>query len=429
MVRVRNDERFFARASKGAGGRGDKGERRLPVQRGGGGLIGGNVAVFIQQDHSPLRRENLLHRRVQVDRFFPDENGSVICVKEMIGGQQRALRRGVIGPVVPRPGQGGHAVCNGLHGVSAGDGGLRVGREEGGFGQLQGPLLLGQGLVGGLQLAVGCFQVPVDSFQRIVHGLQFAVGRFQFPVHGGDLHVGGFQLLVLRFDGAVAAQQDRHVAHQHGQGHARRSEGPLLLPLLLPPDQGIVGAAQDGREQAHGFPGQQLQGLGLRVGADVCRQGLHNGIVFISQVGQLAGKGAVRIAGGQHGQHVGPIVALQEVFDLPLHPDGFRRVGRANDDEKFGMVQGAANIGGQIAGNGQLILVPKGDAKPFAPALPQGPRHAVALDQRVGPLGHRHIVGLVAVADEGDVFSFGSRGGVFLASHGAYPPVGRARGR
>ena len=65
------------------------------------------------------------------------------------------------------------------------------------------------------------------------------------------------------------------------------------------------------------------------------------------------------LATGQNRQHFAPVMCLEEQLNLPLNPNGFLGMNRADNDQIIGIFQRFIDVIIEIAGDGQFFLVPE----------------------------------------------------------------------
>ena len=352
-------------AVRGAVGYGIPG--RAPERLAGDGIEGEHVAVIVRGEQAVARLVDGAvgyGRRYRYLRLRDEGDGRGVEIVHVQRVQQHPLGGGVVGPAVPGVlRQGGHGAADRPGGVVRRQGRLGILGQQRGFAQLDALLLLDEGLVLGRDL-------PVLHQQHADEGR----GR-----------------------------------HRH---HGQRRRQPARAVAPFPLEQRVVGAADQRREQPQLLVVQLAQNLAGAAGDDVGGQGLgapDQVAVGIVDVHQLVREGFLRPAVRQHHQHVVAVVVLQEIADLPLDPYGLGRLRRADHDQELGVVQRFIDAGGQVAGQGQLVLVPEHPAQAAAaPFGGQPGRNVIALDQLVQPLGDGDVQRHVPVTDKCDVFIHGS---------------------
>ena len=104
----------------------------------------------------------------------------------------------------------------------------------------------------------------------------------------------------------------------------------------------------------------------------------------------------------QHRQHLVPAVGPQEGLDLPLDPDRLLGVGRTNYNQKIGILQGPADVIGQMAGDGQFLFIPK-QAHGSAAAFFDGSGNLKPFQTLMNLLCDPDVIGMMPVRYKGVV--------------------------
>ena len=245
------------------------------------------------------------------------------------------------------------------------------------------------------------------SCRRLNGSLPVAPRQFALRAHGQRL--GLLNLLLTDF---LLKLRILH-SHQHTHRRAGRCntcancKRALAAVLLFALHQIVVGAADHGGKQTPGLLFELAHTLGVACAGCVRRQRLNDALhrsIRPVYLGQAFGKRLLRRACRQHGQHTRAVVMFQKICDLPLHPQGFGRVRRADDNEKLGVIQRGKDVARQIHGNGQLVLITEHNAQLLSARLfAQGAGYAEMLNQPMQPARHSHVHRAVAVADKSPI--------------------------
>ena len=149
---------------------------------------------------------------------------------------------------------------------------------------------------------------------------------------------------------AVEQHADKHERRREHNARASRREPPAVA--LVAPVKRVEGAVKQRGHNPQPLRAEKSLALCRAFGRDIGRERLEarrDLAVFIPLRQQLRREGFFRLSFEEQREHAVAVMLLEEELDLTLHPERFRRLRRADDDQKLRVVQRGLDAAGEIA--------------------------------------------------------------------------------